>query len=93
MLGDTDKPKILGNNSSLEAEGRSNNPQMQMERREGWWESDKKLRLDRNYSGCFVNIFYILLLLTELVLWVKVSLRWSLMSRGIIYMKRLESPN
>ena len=79
MLGDSDKPKILGNNSSLEAEWRSNNPKMERSR-EGWWESDKKLRLDRNYSGCFVNIFYILLLLTELVLWVKVSLRWSLMS-------------
>ena len=72
MLADNDKPKILGNHSSLEAEWRSNNPKM--ERREGWWESDKKLRLDRNFSGCFVNIFYILLLLTELLLWVKVRL-------------------
>ena len=71
MLGDTDKPKILGN-SSLEAEWRSNNPKV--ERREGWWEADKKLRLDRNFSGCFVNIFYTLLLLTELMLWIKVSL-------------------
>lgn len=76
MLGDSDKPKILGNNYSLEAEWISNNPKM--ERREGWWESDKKLRVDRNFGGCFVNIFYTLILLTELLLWVKVSLNYLL---------------
>ena len=49
---------------SLEAERISNNPNMER-------------RLGRDFGGCFVNIFYTLILLTELVLWVKVSLAQS----------------
>ena len=71
MLGDTDNPKILADNSPLEAEWHKQS--YKTERKEMWWERDMKAKNDRNFSGSFVNIFYIFLLVTEVVLWLKVS--------------------
>ena len=39
-----------------------------------WWDSNNKAKYDRDYCGTFVNIFYVFTLITELILWVKVSL-------------------
>jgi len=74
MLGDTDNPKILGDNSPLEAEWHKQS--YKAERKEMWWERDTKAKFDRNFSGSFVNIFYTFLLVTEVILWVKVMLIW-----------------
>ena len=71
MLGDTDNPKIIADNSALEADWLTE--KYKMEKKEMWWERDTKAKFDRNFSGCFVNIFYSFLLITEVVLWVKVS--------------------
>ena len=71
MLGDTDNPKIIADNSALEADWLTE--KYKMEKKEMWWERDTKARFDRNFSGSFVNIFYSFLLITEVVLWVKVS--------------------
>ena len=70
MLGDSEKPKIITDNSSLEPDWL--NAKYKMDKREMWWETNNKAKYDRNYCGTFVNIFYVFTLITELVLWAKV---------------------
>ena len=67
--GDQDKPKILADNS-LEPDWLTAG--YKMERREMWWDTNKKARYDRNFCGTLVNIFYFFILITELILWIKV---------------------
>lgn len=79
MLGGDDfqKPKQVLDGSTLEPtdgwvkrkEGRG------WDRDPTWWERGAK-GLSRDYTGCLVNLVYCLLLLTELVLWIKVLLEW-----------------
>ena len=57
---DTSSSRQVMLGDSLEAERISNNPKMER-------------RFGRDFGGCFVNIFYTLILLTELLLWAKVS--------------------
>ena len=70
MLGDADKPKILTEGGALEPDWLT--ASYKMERKEMWWDTNKKARYDRNFCGTFVNIFYFFLLITELILWIKV---------------------
>ena len=70
MLGDQEKPKILSDNSSLEPDWLTT--KYRSEKKEMWWDSSNKARYDRNYCGCFVNIFYVFILITEIILWIKV---------------------
>ena len=63
--GDQDKPKILADNS-LEPDWLTAG--YKMERREMWWDTNKKARYDRNFCGTLVNIFYFFILITELIL-------------------------
>eukprot|EP00092_Neocalanus_flemingeri_P029745 GFUD01032293.1.p1 GENE.GFUD01032293.1~~GFUD01032293.1.p1 ORF type:complete len:528 (-),score=150.93 GFUD01032293.1:133-1716(-) len=75
MMGDFEKPKVLTDNPSLEPDWltkKGNN----WDREETWWDRDTKGRTERNYSGVGVNLFYILLLLAELILWIKVLVIW-----------------
>lgn len=74
MLGDQEKPKILSDNSSLEPDWLTT--KYRSEKKEMWWDSSNKARYDRNYCGCFVNIFYVFILITEIILWIKVMLIW-----------------
>lgn len=74
MLGDTDNPKIIADNSALDADWLTKH--YKMERKQMWFERNNKARFDRNFVGCFVNIFYSFLLITEVALWVKVLLIW-----------------
>ena len=70
MLGDADKPKILTEGGALEPDWLT--ASYKMERKEMWWDTNKKARYDRNFCGTFVNIFYFFLLITELILWITV---------------------
>ena len=71
MLGDSDKPKILTDNSSLEPDWLTH--KYKMHKKDMWWDRNSKARYDRNFFGTFVNIFYVFILVTELILWIKVS--------------------
>ena len=70
MLGE--KPKVLAGQANLDPDWITTN--FKRERTAMWWDRDHKARYDRNYSGILVNIFYLIVLLTELILWVKVSI-------------------
>ena len=70
MLADSDKPKILSDNNSLEPDWLTK--KYKMEKKEMWWDRNSKARFDRNFGGTFVNIFYFFILITELILWIKV---------------------
>jgi len=78
LAGDSDKPKILSDNTVLEPDWLTK--KYNMERKEMWWDRNSKARYDRNFCGLFVNIFYLFLLITEVVLWIKVFLSWRLTS-------------
>ena len=66
MLGDSDKPKILTDNASLEPDWL--NTKYKMDKKDMWWDKNTKARYDRNFFGTFVNIFYVFILVTELSL-------------------------
>ena len=72
LAGDSDKPKILSDNTVLEPDWLTK--KYNMERKEMWWDRNSKARYDRNFCGLFVNIFYLFLLITEVVLWIKVNI-------------------
>ena len=73
MLPDFEKPKVLTDNISLEPDWLTKKGK-NWDREETWWDRDHKARSERNFSGAFVNLFYILLLLAELIIWIKVTL-------------------
>lgn len=75
MLQDFEKPKVMADNASLEPDWLTKKNK-NWDREETWWDRDHKGRSERNFSGSLVNIFYILLLLAELILWIKVLLVW-----------------
>jgi len=71
---DFEKPKVL-DNASLEPDWLTKK-EKNWDREEIWWDRNHKARSERNFSGTIVNLFYILLLLAELILWIKVLLLW-----------------
>jgi len=75
MLGDFEKPKVMTDNTNLEPDWLTKRGK-NWDREETWWDRDTKGRSERNFSGTGVNIFYIFLLLAELILWIKVLLIW-----------------
>jgi len=75
MLGDFEKPKVLTDNPALEPDWLTRKGK-KWDREEIWWDSHHKGRSERNFGGTGVNLFYILLLLAELILWIKVLLIW-----------------
>ena len=75
MLQDFEKPKVMADNASLEPDWLTKKNK-NWDREETWWDRDHKGRSERNFSGSLVNIFYILLLLAELILWIKVRNRY-----------------
>ena len=77
MLQDFEKPKVMADNASLEPDWLTKKNK-NWDREETWWDRDHKGRSERNFSGSLVNIFYILLLLAELILWIKVRHRYDL---------------
>ena len=78
MLTDADKPKILSDNTALEPDWLTK--KYKMEKREMWWDKNSKARYDRNFCGTFVNIFYFFILITELILWIKVCEKFTILS-------------
>ena len=75
---DFEKPKVL-DNASLEPDWLTKK-EKNWDREEIWWDRNHKARSERNFSGTIVNLFYILLLLAELILWIKVILFLDLMT-------------
>lgn len=75
MLPDFEKPKVLTDNASIEPDWLTQRGK-NWDREETWWERDHKARSERNFGGSLVNLFYIFLLLAELILWIKVLLIW-----------------
>ena len=72
MLPDFEKPKVLTDNASIEPDWLTQRGK-NWDREETWWERDHKARSERNFGGSLVNLFYIFLLLAELILWIKVT--------------------
>ena len=70
MLGEQEKPKTI-DNVALDPDWLT--ARYKMEKRDMWWDTNKKARYDRNFCGTLVNVFYFFILLTELVLWIKVE--------------------
>jgi len=75
MLGDFEKPKVLTDNPTLEPDWLTRKDK-KWDKEEIWWDRNHKSRSERNFAGTVVNKFYILLLLAELILWIKVLLIW-----------------
>jgi len=75
MLKDFEKPKVLADNTSLEPDWLTKKNK-NWEKQETWWDKNHKARSERNFSGTLVNIFFILLLLAELIFWIKVLIVW-----------------
>ena len=71
---DFEHPKVL-DNATLESNWLTKR-KINWVREETWLDRNHKARSERNFSGTIVNIFYILLLLGELTLWIKVLLLW-----------------